>query len=301
MIGIITSKHMLNHERPYPFIECPERLKAIFQFLLQTNISYISLFPKKVNLIEINECHNIENILVNMKKYENIKHNYSDNYVLKDKTLNAALYAAGCSISLIENIIANRIQSGFAFVRPPGHHAKENEISGFCIFNNSLLAAVTASKKVKVCIFDFDVHFNDGTYEILKNRQYKNLSSVSIHRSDNYTFYPYKTEAGIILEDNILNIGFDGSINDDKYLKLIDEHVLPFMKNYNPELIIVSAGFDAANGDDIGGCHITPNGYRKIINRLKTITPRIALILEGGYHIPSLILSIEACLNALYD
>ncbi len=307
-VGIITDKIMLEHKRPYAFIECPERLEAIMKFISNWKLPYYELFSRKATDNELNECHNLQNILKQVEELSLLKHNYGDNYVVPKKTLNAAYFAAGCSIELVQNIVLKQVDCGFAFVRPPGHHAHASKVGGFCIFNNAMLAANEASKTGKVCIFDFDVHFNDGTYDILKNGNLKyrnNIASVSIHRCDNFEFYPGKCQSGITHEEgNILNVGFDidhgTKIDDDYYEDVMKKHVIPYITKFQPKIIVVSAGFDAAEGDEIGGCHVTPKCYGNMISQLKIITPHIAMILEGGYNITSTVNSIEACLHALY-
>jgi len=231
-----------------------------------------------------------------------------DMYMSSGTALAASL-AAGCSITLAEAIDDGHIESGYAIVRPPGHHAKCGAYGGFCFYNNAMLAAThLTSRGKKVYVVDWDVHLGDGSINVMKSHLQRGnnlLRYFSIHRWDQGGFYPGGSggRSGTDASGRALKVGFDGSQGDEFYINTFMNILLPSMRTFKPDVIIVSAGFDAAEGYPLGGCHVTPLGYATMIRLLAGITPRIGMILEGGYNLQSISESSLSCVQALlgYD
>ena len=237
-----------------------------------------------------------------------------DDIFTNKRTRDSALRATGTALKMVQMIIDDEIDCGFANVRPPGHHASENRCGGFCFFNTVAIAAITAARQGRrVLIVDWDVHYGDGTAAVLQNLAEKdpkvaaNIFFFSIHRWDNGSFYPGKGKedgSGKSRNDfanRVINVGFNGAKGDEFYLDTFKSLVLPLRETFKPDLIIVSAGFDAAVGDDLGGCHVTPRCYGELTRLLSAITPHVALVLEGGYNLRSISQSAVECVKALLN
>jgi len=235
----------------------------------------------------------------------------NDDMLYDENTSNAALLAAGSTIDLINAILTegNATENGFAVVRPPGHHAAGDHCSGFCYFNNVMVAAFRAldtKKASRILVVDWDVHYHLGTERILENTKYtsEQILVYSMHRYDNANFFPSSTngKTGTRCEGRVVNTGFNQTGTDDLYTKTLESFIQKYRDRYgSPDLIIVSAGFDAAKGDPIGGYDLTPDGYRKMTRMLKELCPRVAIVLEGGYNLEMIPRCAEACVEALIE
>jgi acetoin utilization deacetylase AcuC-like enzyme len=190
----------------------------------------------------------------------------------------AALLAAGAAIQAVE-------RGGFALARPPGHHALPDRAMGFCLFNNVAIAARYAQRELgleRVAIFDWDVHHGNGTQAMFVNDP--SVLFVSIHQ---WPFYPGTGGPGDGNESTI-NIPLTAGSGDEEYLQAMEETVEPAIKRFQPDLLLISAGFDAGEGDLIGSMRVTPQGFGELATRAGRLCERRALILEGGYNLETL-------------
>ena len=207
-----------------------------------------------------------------------------DTYVCRSDYETARLAAGGLLLAC-NNVINGKADNAYALVRPPGHHATKSRSMGFCLFNNAAIAANEISKKgKKILIFDFDVHHGNGTQEIFYDR--KDVMYQSFHLSPHY---PGTGDA--------IEIGIDGgagySINaplsfgdgNKAVNKLFDEIFIPVAKQFKPDLIIISSGYDSHHLDPLGGLKLTADFYGEMTKRLQEVQPRIACTLEGGYNL----------------
>lgn len=302
-VGFITDNRMLEHVCACQHYENPQRLQSITTALRYMSRPFFVLQSREATDQELATCHNVKAILKQISEIEiRPSDEYDDMYAVPGKTLLAARLAAGCSIQLVQDIVADKIDCGFAAVRPPGHHAHYDHVAGFCFFNNAVLAAVAAaSANKRVLIVDFDVHFGDGTTNILGQLDNRNLACVSIHRYDLYPNSEDDMKRKTVSSERLLNIYFTGTRGDKYYIKEFKEKLLPFAQKFVPDLIVVSGGFDAALGDPLGECRVTPDGYRTLIQLLKTVSPKIAILLEGGYNLTAIAKSAVACVEALFE
>ena len=214
---------------------------------------------------------------------------YKSIYFTKD-SVTEAKKAATSLCSLVENVVQGDLDNGFAVIRPPGHHAEPGLAGGYCIINNVAVAAAYARAKLgveKILIVDWDVHHGNGTQSIfLKD---PNVLYFSAHRWHGGNFFPFLSNGGPASvgmgdgEGFNMNVGWTAKgMGDDEYLALWESLLMPVAQEFQPDLILVSAGFDAADGD-LGECHITPECYGRLTRSLMTLDTPIVCSLEGGY------------------
>jgi len=204
-------------------------------------------------------------------------------------SLEAARYSVGTCTLALDNLLKGQHQNAFAAVRPPGHHAEHRKSMGFCFFNNIAITALRAAEVhylLRIAILDFDAHQGNGTVDILKNdTRFLILSSFQ------HPFYPY-THYQVDRYNNLVNVHLDAGTGSEEFRHKIREHWEPALRGFAPELILVSAGFDAHRDDPMAELCLLDDDYRwlgKWINRycVEKNIPWLAM-LEGGYNLNAL-------------
>ena len=218
----------------------------------------------------------------------------------------AARLSCGSVVSVTEAVVKGFSDRGIALVRPPGHHAEPDSCMGFCLYNNIGVAAAVAKEKLglkRILIVDWDVHHGNGTEKMFYDDP--SVLFISLHRYDHGSFYPGTGKVDRVGsgagEGYNINIPWNvGMVGDIEYATAFDEIIMPIAYAYDPQLVLVSCGFDAARGDPLGGCDITPNGYAYMTHRLLSLAQgKVVVVLEGGYNLQSISRGMEAVLRTL--
>ncbi|KAK3124510.1 hypothetical protein QOZ80_7BG0587590 [Eleusine coracana subsp. coracana] len=283
--------------KPNPHPERPDRLRAI-----AASLAAAGIFPSKCALVPPREITKEElmmvhtpNHIVSVEQTKNMLYSYftADTYA-NEHSACAAKLAAGLCADLASLIVSGRVRNGFAMVRPPGHHAGVNQAMGFCLHNNAAVAALAAQRAgaKKVLIVDWDVHHGNGTQEIFEGN--KSVLYISLHRHEDGKFYPgtgAAHEVGTLDGKGFsVNIPWSrGGVGDNDYIFAFQNVVLPIAAEFAPDITIISAGFDAARGDPLGCCDVTPAGYSRMTSMLTACSEgKLLVILEGGYNLRSI-------------
>ncbi|XP_019265626.1 PREDICTED: uncharacterized protein LOC109243171 isoform X2 [Nicotiana attenuata] len=223
----------------------------------------------------------------------------------------AAYLAAGSVIEVAEKVAEGELDSAFAIVMPPGHHAEEDEPMGFCLFNNvGIATSYLLNERVdlgikKILIVDWDVHHGNGTQKMFWKDP--RVLFFSVHRHESGSFYPGGEDGSHVMIGEGHGAGYNINVpwenagcDDADYLAVWDNILVPIAKEFCPDLIMISAGFDAAIVDPLGECCVSPYGYSMILHKLmELVGGRIVMALEGGYDLDSTAKSVLACIEVL--
>ncbi|MEW6052989.1 MAG: histone deacetylase [Nitrospirota bacterium] len=306
-VGFLYDNIFLKHEMPPGHPESPQRLLRILDTLKKSEIwdQLIHLNPRRAAKEDILQVHTKDYF----DRISGFTGYYDGDTYVSENTFEAALYAAGSVIEAIERCKKGEIDRAFCAVRPPGHHAESGRAMGFCIFNNIAVGARFAQKigYNRVFIIDFDVHHGNGTQHIFEEDD--TVFFFSTHQYPHYPGTGNDTERGKGKGEGFTyNIAMPlGSGDKDYYYAYRD--ILPrLIKNFRPDIILVSAGYDIHVSDPLSGIKITNEGMRSIIRgillrRTTTYLPSLPYVfaLEGGYNLPALSESVLQTLKELLE
>ena len=295
-IGIVKDDLFLKHTNGPQHPECPERLESINNMLDSTDLI------SKLEVLEPMDATEEQILRAHTESYyETVKNtkgtevfNFDPDTSSNPFTYEAAMRGSGGFISSIDKVLMGDINYSFAFPRPPGHHAEAYKAMGFCFFNHVAVGASHLLSKgfERILIIDWDIHHGNGTQHIFYDNP--NVLFFSIHQ---FPFYPgtgsldeYGKDEG---EGFNINVPVNPMLGDADYNKLFEHILTPVIEQYNPQYILVSAGFDAYLADPLGNMQITESGFaqltRYVMNAAeKHCNGNLSLILEGGYNIPGL-------------
>ncbi|MFQ3194102.1 MAG: acetoin utilization deacetylase AcuC-like enzyme [Colwellia sp.] len=302
-VGVISHHHCLTHNMGEHHPEAPERMAAIQDQLIRSGLDFVirqfNAKPIDKELLYLAHDKNyIETIFANAPSEGT--YNVDDDTIMTPDTLDAALLSAGAAKDAVDLVMSKEISSAFCATRPPGHHAEYNKGMGFCFFNNVAIAAAYAKEQYKlkrVAIVDFDVHHGNGTEHIIKNK--KGYLFCSTYQ---YPFYPFKIKASTT--PPIINTPLAATAKSADFRQAILDTWLPALNKFKPEIIFISAGFDAHIEDDMSQVSLVDEDYRWVTDQLKTLADkyaqgRIVSVLEGGYALNALGRSAVAHINGL--
>jgi acetoin utilization deacetylase AcuC-like enzyme len=290
--------------------ESPARLEAIYAMLEEPGMAghYIEIEPRRADIAEIALVHDSQHIK-EVAATAGKAHAYLDaDTETTAKSFDTALLAAGGFLNAVDEVLSGAVDNAFALIRPPGHHAAKRHSAGFCLFNNVALGAMHALQKrglKRVLIADWDLHHGDGTAYIFYED--KRVLYFSTHQ------YPCYPGTGAVEEigrgDGIgytINVPLRPGAGNAEYVKVFRRLLEPLSAEFKPELVLVSAGFDIYAQDLLGSMKVTPRGFTYLTRILMNIADaccngRLAITLEGGYHVGGQAESVKAVLKELRD
>lgn len=305
--ALITSRFFLEHETgDHP--ERPERLEAILRYLERTG----RLDDRRI--VEPDPADEETVALVHDRGYIQELREFAArgggwldaDTVVSPRSFDVARLAVGAAVAAVDLVLRGEAPRVFALVRPPGHHAEPDRGMGFCLFNTIAVAAQWALVQhglERIAIVDWDVHHGNGTQAAFYRTD--RVYFVSLHQ---WPLYPGTGRADEIGEGPgrgyTLNIPLPPRSDDQAYLRAFDEQIAPRLHAYRPELLLVSAGYDAHYADPLAAMSVTEQGFAAMAQRVRTWAQewcdgRLVLVLEGGYNLSALATSVAATLDAL--
>lgn len=301
--GYITHPDCLKHNMGADHPESPARLRAIEDQLIASGLlSFLQCHDAPLatfeQLARVHAPHYIEAVQAAAPQHGLV---YLDpDTAMNPFTLNAALRAAGAVVLATELVLERKLENAFCAIRPPGHHAESARAMGFCLFNNVAVGVAHAIEKFglkRVAIADFDVHHGNGTEEIFHNDPRVMLCSTFQH-----PFYPHcGAESG---NDHIINVPLPAGTDGAAFRKAVTERWLPALERFRPEMLFISAGFDAHWEDDMAMFRLKEADYAWVTQQIKDVAEkhasgRIVSALEGGYELHALGRSVAAHIKVL--
>ncbi len=295
------------HRAPGYHPERPERLAAAKRGLDAVSCTKIPLTDRRATAEELCMVHGeafVDRMFGDANQEGAAVFLDPDTYMVPGSLLTAQ-HAAGAGLEAVDAILRGDGRRAAVLVRPPGHHARRDQAMGFCLFNNAALMAEQARRAgcERVAIVDFDVHHGNGTQEIFYGRP--DVLYVSTHQ---HPFYPGTGAADERGEGDgtgyTVNVPLSGGGEDSVYDAAFSRVVIPVLAEYKPDFVIVSAGFDAALRDPLAEMRLSDEAYRSMMKQLAGVADasangRIAMLLEGGYDLPSLETGMRAALEGM--
>jgi len=305
--GLVYDPIYLEHDTG-DHVENSRRLVEATSYLKETGIRdrLIPLPARPASLEEVELIHAPEYISYVKSKAEKGGGWLDPDTVLSPESYEAALYAAGGVLAAVEAVMKGEADNAFALVRPPGHHAVRDRAMGFCIFNNVAIAAGFALGKFnlkRVLIADFDVHHGNGTQDAFYADP-----KVLYFSTHQYPFYPgtgWMDETGTGKgEGTTVNFPMAAGWGDEEYLRAFNEVLMPVARRFQPQLILVSAGFDAHWADQLAMMRVSITGFAQMSRILKELAAdlcqgRLVFALEGGYNLRVVACSVKAVFDVL--
>ena len=302
---LVSSPRFADHETPPGHPERPERADVMEGAALRWRERGVDVAtPTAATIDQLARVHDRNYLRRIAETVGKAKALDQDTYTSADSYETARL-ATGAAIDAVEWVMAAPHSSAFALVRPPGHHAERERAMGFCLFNNVAVAAAEARARGagRVAIVDFDVHHGNGTQHMFEDDP--SVLYVSLHQ------FPYYPGTGAPSEVGTgdgagftVNVPLEAGAVDEDYRIVFDEIVSPVLRQFAPDVILVSAGFDAHERDPLGGMRLSTEAFAAMTMALRGVAEeccegRLALVTEGGYDLHALSASVDACVEAL--
>jgi acetoin utilization deacetylase AcuC-like enzyme len=307
--GLVYHPAYLEHEMGAGHPESPERLRAIMRQLKTSGTAerLVRIEPRKAEDEWITRIHSTSYVAT-LKQHASANGRVSldPDTSMSPGSLDAAYLAAGGALAAVDAIMAGHVEHVFCAVRPPGHHAEAARAMGFCLFNNVAIAARYIQQKYglkRVLIVDWDVHHGNGTQHSFEDDP--TVLFFSTHQFPHYPGTGRATERGRGAGEGLtINVPMESGEGDEEYREIFRKALVPAADRFQPDFVIVSAGFDAHQDDPLAGMGLTEAGYRDLTGIVAEIARRHAggrllSCLEGGYNLRALAASVDAHLTAL--
>jgi len=306
-VGFVYDPIYLKHDTGQ-HVENAKRLEVIMSHLEKTGLKQqLTLIkPRAASVEELLSVH-YEQHISHIQDVAQSGGGWLDlDTVMSPDSYEAAIYAAGGIIRATEAVMSGEVGSAFALVRPPGHHATPGRAMGFCLFNNVAIAVKYALSKYnleRIAIIDFDVHHGNGTQEAFYDNP--QVMYISTHE---YPFYPGTGDVGETgsgaAKGTKVNIPLRAGCGDSEYLQVFEQIIVPVVRRFKPQLILVSAGYDSHWADEIAMMQVTTTGFAQMVGIIKQIADelcsgRLVFSLEGGYNLDALATSVKATFDVL--
>lgn len=304
---VVSDRRYARHFAGRAHPERPQRIEAVIQMaegLRRDSLTFETPHPASADQIEL--CHSPEYVSLVRKTAEFEHYDFDlDTHGCRD-SFDTAVLAAGGVLTAVESVLEGAADNSFALVRPPGHHALPERAMGFCFFNNIAIAAayLTQVRGLKrVLIFDWDLHHGNGTQEIFYESP--RVLYISMHQFPHYPGTGSLDEIGVDAGTGFtVNAPLPATLGDPEYLAVMDQMLLPIARQFNPEFILISAGFDCHFRDPLGAMRVTEAGFGAMTRRIKRLAAetcggKIAGALEGGYDLQALAGSVRVVLEEL--
>lgn len=308
--GIVKDSRYLRHFAGIAHPESAGRLAAVYEMLDNPGMSwkFTRIEPREATRAEIAAVHSPSYIdyIADTAGLDSVE--LDSDTVTSPETYQVAKLAAGGVCNAIDSVITGDVDNAFAFVRPPGHHAESGSAAGFCIFNNVAIGAMHAILQYgmkKILVVDWDLHHGNGT-----QHSFYNDPRVLYFSTHQYPYYPGTGGLDEIGygpgEGFTVNVPLRGGAGDGDYVKIFRKILEPLAGKFNPELVLLSAGFDIYQHDPLGSMQVTPDGFAALARILLNIADsccdgRFVATLEGGYNIQGLTKSVKAVLEEMLD
>lgn len=305
--GIVQDPIFMEHMRGFQHVESPQRLEVIYEMVKDH-------FDGGLPSVPTRQATHDQLAYIHTREYiQRVASTAGKEYVSLDPdtqtsplSYEAATLAVGGLFNLIDALLNNKIQNGFALVRPPGHHAEANRAMGFCLFNTVALGAEYGRQRhglEKILIVDWDLHHGNGT-----QHSFWENSQVLYFSTHQYPYYPgtgaFTEVGGKKAPGFTVNVPLSRGYQDEDFAQIFERILLPIGRQFKPDLILISAGFDTYFQDPLGAMGVTPKGFARMTRILKQLAAevcqdRLLLALEGGYHLEGLQQSVLAVLQEL--
>jgi acetoin utilization deacetylase AcuC-like enzyme len=307
MLRLYTHPTCLQHDPGPGHAEQPARLRAVLQALDHDRYAALDRVEapraSREQLLRVHSTAHVEHILASAPP-EGSTQRLDEDTVMSSGSLEAALRAAGAAVAAVDAVMSGAAQRAFCAVRPPGHHATRDQAMGFCLFNNIAVAAahaLAAHGLKRVAIADFDVHHGNGTQAIFEREP--RVLFASSHQSPLYPGSGREDECGV---GNIVNGTLSPGAGSYEFRELWDGVLLPRLHASKPQLVLVSAGFDAHRNDPLADIRLGQDDYAWITERLFALARahaggRLVSTLEGGYDLTALAASTAAHVGVLME
>ncbi len=307
--GFVYDKIYLEHRTAQGHPERPVRLRKIIERLENVGIrdKLVNIKPTPATVEQIETVHSPD-MIERVQRACAAGEQYIETMDVSicTRTYEVALTAAGGVLRAIDEVMQDNVRNAFCAVRPPGHHSTRSRPMGFCIFNNVAIAGKYLQQKYglkKLLIADWDVHHGNGTQEAFYEDP-----SVLYFSTHQYPFYPGTGGSAEKGEGPgkgfTINVPLPVFSEDDKYIEVYKTVLKPAAVDFDPDFLLISAGFDAHKDDLLGSMKLTVNGFEKLTEIVKSLAAdccqgRIVSVLEGGYHLQGLAASVEAHVRVL--